>query len=164
MGLWTSYPAPVISSCLIDSLPTQWRRVWEEDLSQILGSRVEHASSAFLATMPLGYKLGVGGRAPKATELESPCPDLCPIWPGFKPILSLHRPQMYREVQAIEMEGPFTLSLQSSSVPPLVPMNTQPSGTETCLQDACLWPCCTHSHYSCGRTHIFHSILLLILS
>lgn len=53
-------------------------------------------------------------------------------------MLSLHRPQMYKEVQAIEMEKLSILYLQRSSALPLVPMNSQPSGTETGLQaDAC---------------------------
>lgn len=95
---------------------------------------------------------------------DTSCPDLCPTWPGFKPILSSHYPQTYKAGQVVQVEGLVHLILQRINVLPFIPMNTQPPRIETSLWDACLWPCCTHGHYSYGTTYIFHSILFLILS
>lgn len=89
-------------------------------MSQSLVSQEEHASSALLATIPLGYKQGVG-LLKQQNWADSSCPDLCPTWPGFKPILSSHYPQTYEAGQVVQVEGLFTSSCRWSMSSPSSP-------------------------------------------
>lgn len=66
-SLWLHVSSSVATKVLI-TFTVEKHLLVHVELSQILGSQVEHASPALLATTPLGYKQG---RVPQATELET---------------------------------------------------------------------------------------------
>lgn len=79
---------------------------------------------------------------------DTSCPDICPTWPGFKPILSSHYPQTYKAGQVVQVEGLFTSSCRESM--------SSPSSLWICSHPELKQVCGMHAYGPAAHTAIIH--------